>query len=122
MTHDFKTAVVDIRGVTRTERIARPYGGKNIDKLIDVMADSIEKGERDRRLPSFRDSAIASEFAWKCLADAATHDLPVKGTAEELEQIHERRRTMTDGYGLLHKPLTATGRPSARRKAEIIKE
>jgi len=103
MTHDFKTAVVEIHGVTRTERIERPYGGKNIDKLIDLMVDSIETGVRNPHLPTFRDSAIASEFAWKCLADAATHDLPVKGTPEELEQIHERRRTMTDGYGLLNR-------------------
>jgi len=104
MTHDFKTAVVDLRGVTQTERIERPYGGKNIDTLIELMANSIESGVRDNRLPTFRDSAIASEFAWKCLADSATHDLPVKGTLQELEQIHERRRNMTEGYGLLHKP------------------
>lgn len=107
MTHDFKTAVVDVRGVTRTERIEKDYGGKNIGTLIELMADSIESGRRDSRLPSFRDSAVASEFAWECLADAATHDLPVKGTAEELEQIHERRRTMTEGYGLLRKQTVA---------------
>lgn len=103
MTHDFKTAVVEIHGVNRTERIEKNYGGKNIGTLIELMADSIESGVRDKRMPTFRDSAIASEFAWKCLADAATHDLPVKGTPEELDQIHERRRTMTDGYGLLRK-------------------
>lgn len=101
--HDFKTAVVEIHGVTRTERIERPYGGKNIDTLIELMAESIETGVRDARMPSFRDSAVASEFAWNCLKDAWEHDMPVKGTPEELEQIHERRRTMTDGYGLLHK-------------------
>lgn len=103
MSHDFKTAVVEIHGVNRTERIERPYGGKNIDKLIDVMADSIEKGERDPRLPSMRDAAVASEFAWECLDDAWTHDMPVAGTAEELEQIHYRRAHATDGYGLLRK-------------------
>ena len=89
--------------MTRTERIKQPYGGKNIDTLINLLADSIESGVRDDRLPTFRDSAIASEFAWNCLRDAATHDMPVRGTAEELEQIHTRRRNMTDGYGLLHK-------------------
>lgn len=103
MTHDFKTAVVEIHGVNRTERIEKNYGGKNIGTLLELMADSIESGVRDKRMPTFRDSAIASEFAWKCLADAATHDMPVKGTLEELDQIHERRRTMTEGYGLLHK-------------------
>ncbi|MBO4941831.1 MAG: Gfo/Idh/MocA family oxidoreductase [Muribaculaceae bacterium] len=106
MTHDFKTAVVDIHGVTRTERIERPYGGKNIDKLIELMADSIESGVRSRHLPTFREAAMASEFAWKCLDNARQNDLPVRGTAEELEQIHQRRATMTDGYGLLRKQTT----------------
>ncbi len=106
MTHDFKNATVEIHGVNRTERIVRPYGGKNIDRLIDIFADSVETGKADPRLPSFRDSAIASEFAWYCLKDAATHDMPVRGTLEELDQIHYRRQHMTDGYGLLHKQTT----------------
>ncbi len=106
MSHDFKTAIVEIHGETKTEWIEKPYGGKNIDTLIELMADSIESGVRDSRMPAFRDSAVASEFAWKCLADAATHDMPVKGTPEELDRIHELRRTMTDGYGLLHKQTT----------------
>lgn len=42
MTHDFKTAVVELHGVTRTLRIERPFGGKNIDVLVDRFADSIE--------------------------------------------------------------------------------
>ncbi len=103
MSHDFKNAVVEWHGVDRTQRIERAYGGKNIDRLIELFADSIESGRRDSRLPSFRDSAIASEFAWRCLHDAATHDLPIRGTSEELEMIHERRRTMTEGYGLLNR-------------------
>ena len=37
------------------------------------------------------------------LRDAATHEMPVKGTSEELVQIRERRSKMTDGYGLLNK-------------------
>ena len=101
MSHDFRTAVVDIHGVTRTERIERPYGGKNIDKLIDVYADCLRNGTSDSRLPSLRDAATASEFAWKMLEDAATHDMPAKGTHEELERIWERRRTATNGYGLI---------------------
>lgn len=103
MTHDFKTAAVDIHGVTRTERIERPYGGKNIDRLIDVFADCLMSGRNDSRLPSMRDAAIASDFAWKMLDDARTHDLPSKGIHEELEQIWERRRTAVNGYGLIRK-------------------
>ena len=103
MTHDFKTAVVDMRGVNVTERVERPFGGKNIDVLCNLMADSIEKGVRDARMPEFRDSVIASDYAWKFLEDARSHDLPSTGTQEELRQIVERRRNMTDGYGLLKK-------------------
>ena len=104
MTHDFKTAVVDLRGVTRTERIEKPFGGKNIDVLCDLFADSIETGTRNPKLPLIRDSAIVSEYAWTFLRDAYTHDLPAIGELETLEQIWERRRNMKNGYGLLQKP------------------
>lgn len=101
MTHDFHTAVVDVRGVNETLHIEKPFGGKNLDLLIERMANSIETGVRDSHLPTFKDSAIASEFAWDCLDDAAKHDLPAIGNLETLEQIRYRRRHMTDGYGLL---------------------
>lgn len=103
MTHDFKTAVVELHGVTQTQRLEKPYGGKNIDALCHRFAESLETGVRDRHLPQFRDAAIASEYAWRFLEDARSHDMPAIGTLEELEAIRERRRTMTNGYGLLHK-------------------
>lgn len=102
MSHDFKTAVVDLHGVTRTERIERPFGGKNIDMLIDRFADSIEKGRLDRRLPTLRDSAVASEYAKRFLDDSRRNRLPSIGDNQTLEQIRERRCNMTNGYGLLH--------------------
>lgn len=101
MTHDFKTAVVDLRGVTRTERIERPFGGKNIDVLCRKFAASIRAGKADPSLPAFRDSAIASEYAWKFIEDARSHDLPSIGDSATLEKIRERRRHMKNGYGLL---------------------
>ncbi|MBO4612870.1 MAG: Gfo/Idh/MocA family oxidoreductase [Bacteroidaceae bacterium] len=101
MTHDFKTAVVDIHGVTETQRIERPYGGKNLDRLIAEMADSIQTGVRNPLMPTFRDSAIASENAWHMVEDARKNDLPSIGTHEELEEIWEHRRNLKDGYGLL---------------------
>lgn len=100
-THDFRTAVVDERGVSITRRIEQPYGDKNIDRLYDEMAASIHSGHRSEALPSFRESAIASQFAWQMLDDARRNDLPVKGTPEELEAIHRRRAGMKNGYGLL---------------------
>ena len=51
MTHDFTTAVVDLHGVNQTLRVEKPFGGKNIDVLCDLFADSIEAGQRDPRLP-----------------------------------------------------------------------
>lgn len=102
MSHDFKTAVVDLHGVTRTERIERPFGGKNIDVLIDRFADSIDKGRLDRRLPTLRDSAVASEYAKRFLDDSRRNRLPSIGDNQTLEQIRERRCNMTNGYGLLH--------------------
>lgn len=103
MTHDFKTAVVELHGVSQTQRIELPYGGKNIDVLCQRFAESLESGVRNKDLPCFRDAAIASDCAWRFLEDARTHDLPAIGSLKELEAIRERRRTMTDGYGLLHK-------------------
>ena len=103
MTHDFRTAKVELRGVGQTIIKEEPYGGKNLDKLLALMADSIETGERRQELPSFRDSALASAFAYTCLADSRTHDLPATGTADELRQIILRRSQMENGYGLLPK-------------------
>jgi myo-inositol 2-dehydrogenase/D-chiro-inositol 1-dehydrogenase len=102
MSHDFKYATVDMHGVSVTEQVRRPHGGKNIDVLLKNFAASIDAG-RPVCLPSFRDAVVASEFAWKCLDDAWTHDMPSKGTAEELEEIHQRRWNMKEGegYGLI---------------------
>ena len=103
MTHDFRTAVVELRGKNVTERIEKPFGGKNIDRLCDLFADSVISGKRAESLPTFRDSMVASEYAWKFLDDARTHELPAIGTEAELEAIRHRRSIMKDGYGLLHK-------------------
>jgi len=101
MTHDFKTAVVELHGVTQTIREERPFGGKNIHVLCNLFADSIESGKLHPDLPQFRDAAIASEFAWEFLEDAKTKDLPAIGKEETLKKILIKRSTMKNGYGLL---------------------
>ena len=68
MTHDFRTAVVELHGVNRTLRLEKPFGGKNLDKLCNIMADSIESGKRDPRLPQMRDSAWRMRAATTCPA------------------------------------------------------
>ena len=101
MTHDFHTAKVELHGVNETQIIEKPFGGKNIDKLINQMADSIESGKRNPQMPDFELSALASEYAWTFLEDAHKHDLPSIGNLQTLEQIRERRKHLTNGYGLL---------------------
>ena len=101
MTHDFKTAHVELRGTDVTEIMDRPFGEKNLDVLCREMARSILTGQRSPSLPTFADAAIASDIAWKMLDDARAHEMPSKGTPETLERIVRRRSEMTDGYGLL---------------------
>lgn len=97
---------MELHGVNRTLRLEKPFGGKNLDKLCNIMADSIESGKRDPRLPQMRDSAIASQYGWTFLEDARRHDLPGIGDLQTLEEIKERRRHMKEGYGLLRPKKT----------------
>ena len=106
MTHDFQTAVVELHGVNRTLRLEKPFGGKNLDKLCDIMANSIESGKRDPRLPQMRDSAISSQYGWTFLEDAHRNDLSAIGDLQTLEEIRERRKYMKEGYGLLRPKRT----------------
>ncbi|NDV80945.1 Gfo/Idh/MocA family protein [Bacteroides sp. 51] len=101
MTHDFKTAVVELHGITQTIREERPFGGKNIDVLCNLFADSIDSGVRHPDLPTFRDAAMASQSAWEFLEDSKNKDLPAIGEEKTLEKILSRRRAMKNGYGLL---------------------
>lgn len=101
MTHDFKTATVELHGVNRTLCLQQPFGEKNLDKLCKQMAASIRSGIRDNRLPSLRDSIEASHYAWSFLEDARHNCLPSIGNLQTLEEIRERRKHMKNGYGLL---------------------
>lgn len=101
MTHDFKTATVELHGVNRTLCLQQPFGGKNLDKLCKQMAASVRSGIRDNRLPSLRDSIEASHYAWSFLEDARHNCLPSIGNLQTLEEIRERRKHMKNGYGLL---------------------
>ena len=101
MTHDFKTATVELHGVNRTLCLQQPFGGKNLDKLCKQMATSIRSGIRDNSLPSLRNSIEASHYAWSFLEDARHNCLPSIGNLQTLEEIRERRKHMKNGYGLL---------------------
>ena len=103
MTHDFKTAVVELHGVNQTIREERPFGEKNIDVLCRLFAESIDSEKLNPQLPTFRDSAIASDYAWQFLESAYANELPAIGNLQTLEKIWERRRTMVSGYGLINR-------------------
>lgn len=103
MTHDFKTAKVDLHGITRTVHLEKPFGDKNIDILLDLFADSLKCGVLNPSLPKLLDAAIASEYAWRFLENAKRNDLPVRGDHKTLEEIKARRLLMKEGYGLLRK-------------------
>lgn len=111
MTHDFNTAIVDLHGVSRTERIEKPYGGKNLDRMVVRFAESIHNGVLHKDLPTFRDAARASEWSWRFLENAKANGEPCIGTPEELEEIHKRRSEMTNGYGLINKSKLPTSEP-----------
>lgn len=99
MTHDFKNATVELRGITRTETIVRSFDDKKIDVLCDVFARSVLAGE-NLGFPIVRDSVIASDMAWKMFYDAVDHNPPCIGKVEDMDEIMARRRTLTNGYGL----------------------
>jgi len=101
MTHDFKTAVVELHGVNTTQRIEKDFGGKNIDALCNLFADSIEENRIHPQLPQFRDSAVASEYAWKFLENAGENNLPAIGDLDTLKEIRKHRKSLKNGYGLL---------------------
>lgn len=101
MTHDFKTAKVEINGITKTIVQEKPFGDKNIDILLKLFAESISSGTLHPSLPKLRDGAMASEYAWRFLEDASKNDLPVIGDSKTLEEIRRRRLSMNEGYGIL---------------------
>jgi predicted dehydrogenase len=101
MRHDFNTAHVELRGINETKIIEHPYGGKNIDVMIERVANSIESGNVDVNLPRMVDSAIASKYAWIFFNDSLTHDLPCIDNNDTLIAIRNRRSIMNNGYGLL---------------------
>ncbi len=99
MTHDFRTATVELHGVGRTERIEKEFGDKKLDVLVDVFGRSILAG-RNLGFPEARDSVIASEVSWKMFDDAVKNGSPCIGQPEDMDEIVARRRTMKNGYGL----------------------
>lgn len=100
MTHDFKTATIDMHGVTCTVTRTDDFKDKKIDVLLDVFGRSILEG-RDLGFPHVKDSVIASEMAWKIYNNAMINTLPAVGNKTTLQEINQRRAVLKNGYGLL---------------------
>lgn len=103
MRHNFREATIECHGVNQTVRKTGPFDDKKLDIMIDVFARSLIAG-KNLGFPCARDSAIASDYAWKMLQNAVANDPPVVGTQEEMQAILEHRRTLRDGYGLPARP------------------
>ena len=93
MQHDFNEVVIECHGVSRTERKVGPYTGKNLDKLCQIFAESLDTG-KNLGLPTPRDSVTASAVSQAMLDFARTHAAPRRGTADELKAILEHREAL----------------------------
>ena len=91
MHHDFSTVRIEYHGVTRTEVKEGPYGGKKLDAMCSRFAEALDTGDSSR-LPSARDSVIASEVSQAMLDAATRSDTPSVGNVAEMEEILARRR------------------------------
>ena len=99
MSHDFSSATIELYGTTETLQKTAPFNDKKLDVMVDVFARSILEN-RNLGFPQARDSVIASEVSWAMLNDAIANGPPVRGTAEEMQQILEHRRNLIEGFGL----------------------
>jgi len=99
MTHNFTEATIELFGALHTIRKTAPFNDKKLDVMVDVFARSILAG-KNLGMPQARDSVIASEISWAILNDAISNIPPVRGTPEEMHQILEHRRNLSNGFGL----------------------
>ncbi len=111
MRHDFVNATIDCHGVNHTLNRTGLFNDKKLDIMVDLFARSLSAG-RNLGLPSARDSAIASEVAWKMLADAVKNNPPAVGTQKELKEILAHRRSLRTGFGLPVRPTDCPTEPA----------
>ncbi len=99
MTHDFKNATIDLRGINTTIIKTREFGDKKIDILVDIFARSVIE-KKNLGFPTVKDSVVASGMAWKMFDDAIKNGAPCIGKTTDMNEILERRKLLTEGYGL----------------------
>lgn len=90
MQHDFAMTRIEFHGTTFTGAKEGLYGDKKTDVMCERFAEALDTGDASR-LPSARDSVIASEVSQAMLDAAARDAAPCVGTPEEMEEILQWR-------------------------------
>ncbi|MDQ8192801.1 Gfo/Idh/MocA family oxidoreductase [Coraliomargarita sp. SDUM461004] len=93
MKHDMKTVTIEYHGVNTTKIKQGDYGSKKTDVMCERFAEALDTGD-DSRLPSARDSVIASSVSQEMLDFAKAHAAPAIGTRDEMESILEHRKQL----------------------------
>ncbi len=91
MRHDFKTVTIEYHGVNKSETKQGPYGNKKTDVMVERFAQALDTGDASR-LPSARDSVVASAVSQEMLDSASRENSPRIGTREELDLILAHRK------------------------------
>lgn len=76
-----------------------PFNDKKLDVMVDVFARSVLVG-KNLGFPETRDSLVGSEVRWATLNHAMANLPRIRGTAEEMQEILEYGRNLTEGSGL----------------------
>jgi predicted dehydrogenase len=92
ISHDFRTATVEVHGLAGSRFITREYGGKHLDTLLDRFARSLDAG-RNLGYATADDCAKASRLARAMQEQAITTAGMARGTPAELALIRERKST-----------------------------
>jgi myo-inositol 2-dehydrogenase/D-chiro-inositol 1-dehydrogenase len=91
MRHNFEDVTLEMHGRTKTIHKSGPYGGKKLDVMVEVLANSIAAG-KNLGFPEARDSVIASQISQQMHDAAAAQNPPSIGTPAEAEALLQRRR------------------------------
>jgi predicted dehydrogenase len=85
MRHDMSTVRIEYFGTSCTGAKEGLYGDKKTDVMCVRFAEALDTGDTSR-LPSARDSVIASEVS-QAMLDASRDTAPIVGTPEEMQEI-----------------------------------
>lgn len=91
VSHDFRTATVEVHGVSGTSTATRPYGGKHLGSLLERFAASLDAG-RNLGCATAEDCVRSAVLAREVLAAATAAAGSACGTGSDLALVRERKR------------------------------